>query len=81
MMALPLIRETAGTVLVVCGDTPLLQAGTLSELLKEHQCSRASCTVLTARMPDPFGYGRIIRDPEGRVSRIVEQKDAYKGNV
>jgi bifunctional UDP-N-acetylglucosamine pyrophosphorylase/glucosamine-1-phosphate N-acetyltransferase len=71
--ALPGFR---GTVLILCGDTPLLRAETLKNLLEYHQGNRAAVTVLTAVMDDPYGYGRVVRDPEGRVARIVEQKDA-----
>jgi len=71
--ALPGFR---GTVLILCGDTPLLRAETLKNLLAYHHDNRAAVTVLTATMDDPYGYGRVVRDPEGRVTRIVEQKDA-----
>jgi bifunctional UDP-N-acetylglucosamine pyrophosphorylase/glucosamine-1-phosphate N-acetyltransferase len=66
----------SGAVLILCGDTPLLAGATLSRLVAEHEASSAAVTVLTARLDKPFGYGRIIRDTEGRVRRIVEQKDA-----
>ena len=69
------IAEEEGIVLVVCGDTPLIQAETLRGLLEKHQSSAAVCTVLSAHMPDPTGYGRIIRNPAGQVMKIVEQKD------
>lgn len=65
-----------GSVLILCGDTPLLTGATLQRLAAEHTDSRAAVTVLTARLDRPFGYGRIVRDSEGRVRRIVEQKDA-----
>ncbi len=65
-----------GTVMVLCGDTPLLTAAMLRSLYEGHRRSGAVATVLTARMPDPAGYGRVIRDGDGRVLRIVEQKDA-----
>lgn len=64
-----------GTVMVLCGDTPLLTADLLSRLYAAHREAGAKATVLTARMADPAGYGRVIRDG-GRVVRIVEQKDA-----
>lgn len=63
-------------VLVLAGDTPLLQAGSLRTLIEFHQANRASATVLTAQLPDPYGYGRIIRDAEGSLVKIVEEKDA-----
>lgn len=65
-----------GTVLVLTGDTPLLTADTLQRLAEEHAHGDAAVTVLSARAPDPTGYGRIIRDETGAVRRIVEQRDA-----
>lgn len=65
-----------GTVLVLCGDTPLLTGALLKKLCKEHEVSGAKATVLTAIMPDATGYGRIIRDKAGNVAKIVEHKDA-----
>ncbi|MEI6209561.1 MAG: bifunctional UDP-N-acetylglucosamine diphosphorylase/glucosamine-1-phosphate N-acetyltransferase GlmU [Desulfuromonadales bacterium] len=65
-----------GTVLILCGDTPLLSSATLSALLMFHRDNSSDITVLTALMDDPFGYGRVVRDASGRVVRIVEQKDA-----
>lgn len=76
MQAQPLIGEEIKTVLVLCGDTPLLRAETLAILLAEHQQTGAAATVLTANLTDPSGYGRIIRDAQGLVERIVEEKDA-----
>jgi len=63
-------------VLIVCGDTPLLSVDTLSALVDGHRASDSDVTVLTAKPKNPFGYGRIVRDEEGHVSSIVEQKDA-----
>jgi bifunctional UDP-N-acetylglucosamine pyrophosphorylase/glucosamine-1-phosphate N-acetyltransferase len=65
-----------GDVLVLPGDTPLLRPETLASLVADHRLSGAACTVLTAHLPDPTGYGRIIRDREGRVRSIVEHRDA-----
>jgi len=65
-----------GTMIVCAGDTPLLTGATLSELVKVHNASGASATVLTAEMPDPSGYGRVIRSSDGSLSKIVEEKDA-----
>ncbi|WP_227763964.1 bifunctional UDP-N-acetylglucosamine diphosphorylase/glucosamine-1-phosphate N-acetyltransferase GlmU [Zhaonella formicivorans] len=70
------ITEDVETVLLVCGDTPLLTADTLQNLLEMHQGQGAAATVLTTCMPDPTGYGRIVRDDRNEVVRIVEQKDA-----
>jgi bifunctional UDP-N-acetylglucosamine pyrophosphorylase/glucosamine-1-phosphate N-acetyltransferase len=66
----------SGTVLILCGDTPLLRAETLQGLIAFHRENRAALTVLTAVMDNPYGYGRVVRGAEGRVLRIVEQKDA-----
>jgi bifunctional UDP-N-acetylglucosamine pyrophosphorylase/glucosamine-1-phosphate N-acetyltransferase len=77
MMAEPALGDFAGTLLVVCGDTPLLTAATLDALLRTHAASGASVTVLSMRLPDPKGYGRIVRTADGAgIERIVEEKDA-----
>jgi bifunctional UDP-N-acetylglucosamine pyrophosphorylase/glucosamine-1-phosphate N-acetyltransferase len=65
----------AHTLVVLAGDTPLLQGKTLKELLNYHQQQQARATVLSAVLPDPYGYGRIIRQADG-LERIVEEKDA-----
>ena len=66
----------SGTVLILCGDTPLLRAETLQGLVAFHRANGAALTVLTAAMDDPSGYGRVVRAADGSVLRIVEQKDA-----
>lgn len=66
--------ELSGTVIVVGGDTPLLTSTTLRKLLSEGADSAAA--VLTAELPDPYGYGRIVRDVDGSLLRIVEERDA-----
>jgi bifunctional UDP-N-acetylglucosamine pyrophosphorylase/glucosamine-1-phosphate N-acetyltransferase len=65
----------AGEVLVLPGDAPLVQAAGLSALVAEHRRQAAAVSLLTAVLPDPAGYGRIVRDPGGWV-RIVEHADA-----
>jgi len=65
-----------GDILVVCGDTPLLDGRVLADLAARHRETGAKATVLTAEMDDPTGYGRVIRGEDGMVLRIVEQKDA-----
>ncbi len=72
----PLLRDEKGTVVVLCGDTPLVTSELIAALYEGHKAAGAKATVLTAIMPDATGYGRIIRTPEGEVARIVEQKDA-----
>jgi bifunctional UDP-N-acetylglucosamine pyrophosphorylase/glucosamine-1-phosphate N-acetyltransferase len=69
------LADFHGTLLLLCGDVPLLQRHTLERLLDYHAARKAAATVLTAEMADPHGYGRIIRDGEV-VLRIVEEKDA-----
>jgi len=76
LQAEPALRGYRGELLVLCGDTPLLTGETLSELVAYHRQNGAMATVLTARLDDPTGYGRVIRDGPGNVCRIVEQKDA-----
>jgi bifunctional UDP-N-acetylglucosamine pyrophosphorylase/glucosamine-1-phosphate N-acetyltransferase len=65
-----------GDVIVLPGDTPLLRAETVANLLREHRMSGAACTILTAHLDDPTGYGRIIRQKDGTVARVVEQAEA-----
>ncbi|WP_240140181.1 bifunctional UDP-N-acetylglucosamine diphosphorylase/glucosamine-1-phosphate N-acetyltransferase GlmU [Streptomyces sp. MUM 178J] len=70
-------RTPEGTVVVVCGDTPLLSGATLGALAEAHASDGNAVTVLTAEVPDATGYGRIVRDPAtGAVTAIVEHKDA-----
>lgn len=64
-----------GDVAVLCGDVPLLRARTLNALLEKHRERKTACTVLTARVPNPAGYGRIQRDKKGYVLGIVEHAD------
>jgi len=64
------------TLVVLAGDTPLLEGKTLKKLLDFHRQQQALATVLSALLPDPFGYGRIIRQADGGLERIVEEKDA-----
>ncbi len=72
--ALP--ADLAGTVLVTYGDVPLLTGETLVALTSEHESSGSAVSLITAHLPDPTGYGRVVRDAEGHVERVVEQKDA-----
>ena len=76
MQAEDLLKDQEGVTLVVCGDTPLLTKDTLEQMFHYHQEKQAKVTVLTTTIPDPTGYGRIVRNAGGDVSKIVEQKDA-----
>ncbi|NBE93670.1 bifunctional UDP-N-acetylglucosamine diphosphorylase/glucosamine-1-phosphate N-acetyltransferase GlmU [Nonomuraea sp. KC401] len=73
------VGTISGTVLVTYGDVPLLRPQTLATLLQRHDADGNAVTVLTAEVPDPTGYGRIIRDESGAVLEIVEEKDADAG--
>lgn len=76
LQAAPLLTAETGTVMVLCGDTPLLTAASLTKLLVSHRAQSAQASVLTAVMPDAAGYGRVVRNDAGQVVKIVEQKDA-----
>jgi bifunctional UDP-N-acetylglucosamine pyrophosphorylase/glucosamine-1-phosphate N-acetyltransferase len=76
LQAEPVLAGKSGTVLLLYGDVPLLQANTLSRLLDHHRARKAAATILTTDLSEPYGYGRIVRDPHGRVARIVEERDA-----
>ncbi len=75
-VALDKVTRLTGTVVVLTGDTPLLRPETLTELLRVHEDNGHAATVLTAAPADPTGLGRIIRDAQGRVTGIVEERDA-----
>jgi len=75
-IALPAVADSVDSLLVLCGDTPLLTVPTISQLGAYFANTNAACTILTAVMDMPKGYGRIVRDPGGNVKSIVEEKDA-----
>ncbi|MFR6559429.1 MAG: sugar phosphate nucleotidyltransferase, partial [Weissella confusa] len=75
-MAEPQLGDAEGMTLIGSGDAPLFTVNTFNKLFDFHEQSGNAVTVLTAIAPDPTGYGRIIRDENGNVIRIVEQKDA-----
>ena len=70
------VEPVSGTIVVTYGDVPLLSTDTLAELVATHEGAGHAVTVLTSRVEDPTGYGRIIRDASGTVTAIVEQRDA-----
>ncbi|KRN27902.1 UDP-N-acetylglucosamine diphosphorylase glucosamine-1-phosphate N-acetyltransferase [Lactobacillus selangorensis] len=76
LQAEKVLGDKEGMTLVVSGDTPLLTSETFEKLFAYHQDKKAAATILTAQAPDPFGYGRIVRNDLGTVEKIVEQKDA-----
>ncbi|BCB01920.1 bifunctional UDP-N-acetylglucosamine diphosphorylase/glucosamine-1-phosphate N-acetyltransferase GlmU [Bacillus sp. KH172YL63] len=76
MQSEDVLGDLEGTTLVVCGDTPLIKGETMEALVKHHEGQGAKATILTAHTESPDGYGRIIRNADGLVERIVEHKDA-----
>ncbi len=76
MMAQPVLGDFSGEVFVLAGDGPLIRADTLRQLLTAHRSADAAATLATARLEDPAGYGRVLRDAQGGFDRIVEHKDA-----
>lgn len=70
------LEDFEGTVIVLNGDVPCLQTGTIREFVAEHHRSAAAATVLTTVIDAPKGYGRIVRDEAGALLKIVEEKDA-----
>lgn len=76
MQAKDILSKEEGTTIVVCGDTPLITDVTFEKLFEYHEQTGSKATVLTTEFDNPAGYGRVIRDKHGNVSRIVEHKDA-----
>jgi UDP-N-acetylglucosamine diphosphorylase/glucosamine-1-phosphate N-acetyltransferase len=76
MMVKPLLRSNEGTTVILCGDVPLLKVATINELLEQHRQGGNSATILTIKLRDPKHYGRIIREKNGDVQKIVEYRDA-----
>jgi len=76
MQARDLLQDKEGLTLVVCGDTPLLKADTIQAMIDYHISNHSKATILTAVAEDPTGYGRVIRNEQGYVEKIVEHKDA-----
>jgi bifunctional UDP-N-acetylglucosamine pyrophosphorylase/glucosamine-1-phosphate N-acetyltransferase len=68
-------------LLVLPGDTPLLRPETIAALVDAHRAEDAACTMLTARLDDPTGYGRVVRGRDDRVTRVVEQRDASEDEL
>ena len=75
LQAEPMLRGATGTLVLLSGDVPLLRDETLASLVRRHEKRLAAATVLTAVVPSPDGYGRIIRE-DGQIAAIVEHKDA-----
>lgn len=71
-----LLSESESVLLILSGDVPLIRADTLNSFIHNHRSGGADCSILTVRLENPSGYGRVVRDAKGAVSRIVEHKDA-----
>lgn len=78
MMCSDFLRENEGDVVILNGDAPFIDSKTISDSLALHKEKGSSATVISAKVENPFGYGRIIRGDDGGVLSIVEQKDATK---
>lgn len=76
MQAGPGLQGFGGDVVVLSGDVPLLTKKTMESLISQHRSTGAVATILTAIVDDPTGYGRVIRNDDGSVKRIVEHRDA-----
>lgn len=73
--SLPFIKKY-DNVLILAGDAPLVRAETLKQLIKRHNDKKASCTVFTVNIENPYGYGRIVKEEDGSFKQIVEQSEA-----
>lgn len=75
------LQDTTGTVMILCGDTPLIRPEMLSNLYDSHSSNNATVTLVTTLLNDPSNYGRIISDEDGNISAIVEHKDASRDEL
>lgn len=76
MAARDLFADFTGNILILCGDTPLIEVRTIRRFVEFHEANEGRMTVLTSLVENPFGYGRVLRDEDGHVIRIVEERDA-----
>lgn len=78
MAAQSQLQNSDSLVLILSGDVPLIRQATLENFISQHRASKAACSILSVRLENPTGYGRIVRDESDRFLRIVEQKDATR---
>ena len=76
MSAREALQGANSTLLILSGDVPMVREETLRKLVEHHNATGAACSVLTVKLENPTGYGRVVRDSDNSFSRIVEQKDA-----
>lgn len=76
MSARSALKGADSTLLILSGDVPMVREETLAKLVEHHQSSGAVCSILSVKLENPTGYGRIVRDDQNRFAKIVEQKDA-----
>lgn len=72
----PILNNFKGNALILCGDVPLLRASTLQKFISLHNEASADVSVLSTIAPNPFAYGRIVRDEQNNFKKIVEEKDS-----
>lgn len=76
MQAIPYLKNKKGKVVILYGDVPIVRPETIQKLIAKSIKEKEHATVLTAMVPNPHGYGRIIRDEVGHVKEIIEERDA-----
>ena len=75
-MALPLLEDYEGEIIILCGDTPLITSETIKEFVEFHRSEKSDLTVMSAIFDNPTNYGRIVRNTDGSLNSIVEEKDS-----
>jgi len=76
LQAVPFLQAFSGSILILCGDVPLVKVETLRSFIDTYKENESTLSVLTTVVEEPFGYGRVLRNPEGWLEKIVEEKDA-----
>ncbi len=71
-----LVEPNCDTILILCGDTPLVKTVTLQQMIDQHQAQKNIITVMSTKVAEPTGYGRMVNDSQGQLQKIVEEKDA-----